>query len=159
MSPAPSRKKRTPSRKPSAAAPQKTADSRPDGDTSKPESLFEWIAAAFGGLIVVSIIGYMVFLATTEDNGPPRFSIVPVQTLKQGDRTLVTFSADNSGDTTAAQVQVEGRLLDAAGQPVDEAQATIDFLPKGSQRTGGLIFARDPSGFTLDLRIVGYEDP
>ena len=53
---------------------------------------------------------------------------------------------------------VEGELAGPDG-PIETSEATMDYLPPGSEREGGLFFSRDPRRYEVRLRAKGYVDP
>jgi uncharacterized protein (TIGR02588 family) len=120
--------------------------------------LLEWVVAGLGALLVAGTIGYLVFQALGRDQTPPDVEIVALRVLAREHGHLVEFRAVNQGGATATQLLVEGELAGPDG-PVETAAATLDYLPPGSEREGGLLFSRDPRAFELHLRAKGYAKP
>ena len=118
----------------------------------------EWVVAAIGALLVAGTIGYLVTQALWRDRTPPDVRLVaePARELQGG--WLVRFHAFNHGGEPAAEILVEGELRGPDGS-VETAEATLDYLPPGSQREGGLVFSSDPRRFELALRVKGYAKP
>jgi uncharacterized protein (TIGR02588 family) len=136
----------------------------PDTDTSERSSAvtgtsrLEWAAAALGGVLLISLIGYLAYTGLTAAAGPPRIE-VRTGKLDQGPGGyIVQFAARNNGESTAAAVKVRGRLL-TGDQVVEESEAVLDFVPERSEREGGLFFERDPRRHTLSIRAEGYAKP
>ena len=69
---------------------------------------------------------------------------------------VVDVVASNTGGETAAQVVIEGELI--GGSP-EWREATIDYLPAGSERRAGLVFGADPRTHGLKLRAKGFVEP
>ncbi|HYC46551.1 MAG TPA: hypothetical protein VED01_13850 [Burkholderiales bacterium] len=130
-------------------------------DRNKRESaipLWEWIFAWIGFALVATTIGFLAYKAATGDGTPPDIelraeSVVP---LERG--YLVTVSASNRGDRTAADVKVEGELRKGA-VTVEKSEMSFQYVPGRSQRTGGLYFTHDPRPLQLVIRAHGYEKP
>jgi uncharacterized protein (TIGR02588 family) len=118
----------------------------------------EWLVAGIGALLVAGTIGYLVVQALWRDQTPPDVRIVAQRVLALEYHHLVEFRAVNRGGEPAAQLLVEGELIGPEG-PVETAEATLDYLPPGSHRDGGLFFRRDPRQFELRLRAKGYAEP
>jgi uncharacterized protein (TIGR02588 family) len=75
---------------------------------------------------------------------------------------LVEFEASNYGRKTAASVAVEAALYapgDAAGEPLETAEITFDYIPDQSDRTGAFVFEHDPRLYELRLQVKGFMDP
>ncbi len=127
-------------------------------EARRPVPVAEWIVAALGAVLVAGTIGYLVWLPASRDETPPDVRVVagPVVALQDG--WLVTFRAANAGGQAAAGVLVEGELAGPDG-PIETSEATIDYLPPGSEREGGLFFSRDPRRYEVRLRAKGYVDP
>lgn len=117
----------------------------------------EWLFGAVGFALFASALGVTLVNASASHN-PPDISVeagVPAA-AHRGFR--VPFSAVNSGDATAADIQLIGRLM-SGSEVVEEVEARIDLLPGNSAQEGGLIFARNPDGLVIDIRAVSYQDP
>jgi uncharacterized protein (TIGR02588 family) len=120
--------------------------------------LLEWVVAGLGALLVAGTIGYLVLQALGRDQSPPDIEVTTLREVALEHGHLVEFRAVNRGGETAAQLMVQGELAGAHG-PVETAEATLDYLPPGSQREGGLLFSRDPREFKLRLRATSYVRP
>jgi uncharacterized protein (TIGR02588 family) len=118
----------------------------------------EWAVAAVGFIVVVSVIGFVLYQAMTNESSPPdiRLSVQSVRPLQQG--YVVEIRVDNRGDTTAAGLQIEGTLRDGSGNE-ERAEAGVDYVPSHSTVTTGLFFRGDPRAGKLDLRPLGYRQP
>lgn len=121
-------------------------------------SALEWVVAAIGAAILVAMIGYMLHDGLTRREGPPDVVLTqgPVQPTASG--FVLPFKAENRGHSTASALEIGGRLMDG-DRVVEESRATVDFLPEGSEREGGLFFTRDPRQGGLVLRAEGYSRP
>jgi uncharacterized protein (TIGR02588 family) len=135
------------------------ADRAPEAGTGPRQvPLIEWLVAGIGVLLVAGAIGYLVVHALRRDQTPPDVRIVAQRVVALEHNHLVEFRAVNQGGEPAAQLLIEGELVGPDG-PVETAEATLDYLPPGSHRDGGLFFRRDPREFELRLRAKGYARP
>lgn len=125
---------------------------------NKQPSVWEWVAAFIGLVLVVGTIGFMLYKAIwVKDSSPDvEVQIESVEQVSNG--YLVKFRALNRGGTTAAGLIIEAELKRGA-EKLETNQTTIDFLPSNSVRNGGFFFTNDPRQFDLQLRAVGYQHP
>lgn len=121
-------------------------------------SIWEWMVAAIGLVLVVGSIGFMLYEGIWGDQSPPAVRIQLVSIAQTENGYLVRFRAANSGGSTAEGLTIEGQLS-KDDQSVETSETTLDYLPSRSERKGGLFFTRDPRDFQLNIRALGYEDP
>ena len=112
--------------------------SKPKG-SSHGTSPLEWTAAAFGAVVLALIVGYLVHDGLTGEGAPPSITVERLATITQPGGHLVTIEVRNDGDETAAGLTVRGGLYDG-DRLVEESETTIDYVPQGSKRNGGLFF-------------------
>ncbi len=144
----------------------------PDGPTAAPSAeqrmlerqgrgevtAWEQLVALLGALLVAAALGYLGWQTWTEEESPPVLRLEAGTPERRGAGYLVGFVVFNDGRSTAAALEVVGRL-ERGGEVVEESRATVEYLPPRSSRTGGLFFARDPAGHALVLQPGGYADP
>ena len=118
----------------------------------------EWAAAAVGLALVCGVLGVMLWLGVTRDERPPEVSVRTEAVTPAAGGYVVTIRAVNTGDTTAADVTVEGELRGAGGV-AETSTMSFKYLAPHSERRGGLFFEKDPRRFKLELRAKGYETP
>jgi len=118
----------------------------------------EWLVAFVGLSLVLGTAIFIAYAGYTRGSSPPDISIAveAVVELRQG--YVVKIRAENRGDTTAANVTVEGELKSASGI-AETSEATFQYLPPKSERRGGLFFTNDPRRYELALKPKGYETP
>ena len=118
----------------------------------------EWLVAFVGLALVVGTALFIAYTGYTRGSSPPDISIAveAIVELRQG--YVVKIRAANRGDTTAANVTVEGELKGASGI-AETSAATFQYLPPDSERRGGLYFTNDPRRHELTLKPKGYEAP
>lgn len=120
-------------------------------------SVSEWIVAISSAALVLALLGFLIYEGIRSPRTPPDVSVQVDSIQNAGLGYLVLFRATNSGRTTAAEVLVEGELVD--GDNVERAETTIDYVPAGGEQRGGLYFSRDPRRSRFRLRAQGYRDP
>jgi uncharacterized protein (TIGR02588 family) len=121
-------------------------------------SRWEWVAASVSAALVLAVVGYMLYDGVARPQTPPSIT-VQADTVLQGNGVwLVQFQARNHGHLTAAQVTVEGELMDGE-RSVEASEAVLDYVPVESVRRGGLFFTHDPRAHRLQVRAKGYQEP
>ena len=115
-------------------------------------SPWEWVAAGVSAVVVLSVIGLMLYEAVTGSGLPPEMNVEVTGGY------LVQFDVRNTGERTGAEVTVEGELR-SGEQVVESSQVTIDYVPAEAVRSGGLFFTRDPAAHSLEVRVLGYDEP
>ena len=118
----------------------------------------EWIAASIGLVLMLGALWVLLSHGLSGNDGPPDVTLRVVAVQRTTGGWLVRFEARNGGDETASELGVRGELV-AGDSAVETAETTLDYLPGGSTRTGGLFFARDPASARLRLTATGYRDP
>ncbi len=121
-------------------------------------SAWEWVFGAVGLLLIVAAIGYLIYAAVTTPGGPPEIELEAGSVERSGPGYLLIVTVGNTGDSTAASLEIEGRLLQD-GEVVETSTATIDYVPRLSERTIGLFFTADPAAHEIQLRPLGYAAP
>jgi uncharacterized protein (TIGR02588 family) len=126
--------------------------------TSSPAriSRWEWIAAAIGTALVVSMIVVLLMKGRREQT-PPRLAIAVEQIDRAGSSFRVAFVLRNDGGSTASDVIVRGELQ--GGGTREESEVSFQYVPDGSERRGALLFTTDPRAGRLSLRPLGYREP
>jgi uncharacterized protein (TIGR02588 family) len=128
------------------------------GPQEKSPSLLEWLFAAIGVLVVTSALGFLIYRGATKRDTPPAIKIEVESVTQTGGTYLVSFRVFNSGDTTAADLTIEGELKNGE-KPEETSDVTMTYVPAQSVRRGGLFFTKNPSDFQLNIRAKGYEQP
>jgi uncharacterized protein (TIGR02588 family) len=116
-----------------------------------------WLAAV-GMLFVLGSFTMLVresFVA-----GPPAAEIsIQVDEIRPSAQGyLVSLKIRNSGNATAAALNVEG-LLKQGGATVETSLITVDYVAAGSERDAALFFSNDPRQGELSVRAKGYIEP
>jgi uncharacterized protein (TIGR02588 family) len=127
-------------------------------ETGSDTPLLEWLLAIIGLALVVFSVGFLVYQAVTGDEAPPDVTVEMNTITPTSHGYLVQFRAINQGETTAKGLIIEGQLTDA-GQEIEKSETSLDYIPAGSEREGGLFFTENPDQFEMQLRALGYEQP
>ena len=132
-------------------AARKTGETREVG-------LLEWAAGALGLLITLAVFAVLGYEAATFEDGPPILVVRVIDISRNAGGHVVRFEARNLGSTTAAEVVVRARLTEG-GRPIEEAEATLDYVARRSRHEAGMIFQRDPASVQIDVAAVSYRKP
>ena len=114
-------------------------------------ALLEWGMGALGGVIVLAALGVIL----SEALGPrdPATLEARLQSARPAaSGWLAEVEVANTGDETAAAVEVEGKLGDQT------AAATLDYVPAHGRETVILSFHADPRG-AVELGVSGWSEP
>jgi uncharacterized protein (TIGR02588 family) len=114
-------------------------------------ALLEWGMGALGAVIVLAALAVIL----SEAFGPREpaelhASLRSARPVAAG--WLAEVEVANTGDETAAAVEVEGRLGDRT------ASATLDYVPAHGVETVVLSFDADPRG-AVELGVPGWTEP
>lgn len=124
-----------------------------------PKPILEWVCAATGGLLAAATMAVIAFqIPGSDDRASPDLGVKVAGVAPSTAGHLVRIEVSNAGTRTAASVEIEGRL-EEGGRTVETSRVTFDYVPHGSITRGGLWFSRDPAGYALTLRAVGYQEP
>ena len=134
---------------------QGTQDSR---QQEAPPSMWEWLAAALGLLLLVASLGYLAFDAMAGNGRPPSPAVRVTGIEEQDGHYLVRLQVLNRSRATAADLRVEGELRRGA-EVVERSETEFAFLPGESRREGGLFFRHDPRTLELVVSARSYQQP
>lgn len=131
---------------------------KPSTSVADRTPIAEWVAAALGLALTLSVVGYTVWEGLTEDHGPPRLSVSSEAATQTAAGYILPIVVRNQSHATAAQVEIRGVLRRPGEQP-EERHASFAYVPGRGEARGGLVFQRDPAGAPIDLTVDGYADP
>ncbi len=118
----------------------------------------EWVLGVLGGLLTLSLLGFFAYQSLAVRQGDPRL-VVEVTAVEETPPGFVAeLRVRNNGGGTARGVRIAGTVT-AGGRPVEEATATIDYVPPNSSGEAALVFGVSPSTGNLDVRVAGYALP
>lgn len=121
-------------------------------------SPWEWAVAAVSAVVVLGAIGLMLYEALAGASTPPDMEVRVDEVTQITGGYLVQLQVRNVGQSTAAEVTVEGELKNGE-QTVETSETTIDYVPAEATRSGGLFFTENPAMYTLEVRALGYDEP
>ena len=118
--------------------------------------MLEWIAGAIG--LVIVVVALVLLVREVRRPVTPPDIAVQLDSVTAGRHAYVVhFTAHNAGTSPASGVGVVATLV-APGDSL-ESSATLDHLPGGARRHGGVFFPIDPRTRELRMRVVGYREP
>ncbi len=126
--------------------------------SKEPVPPLEWMAAVSGLVFLVSTVTFLISHAVAERKLTPRLTAAMGAVQKVPGGFHASVEVRNESDATVASLQLEGELV-VQGKPPERSEATFDFVPGRSTRSGGLFFNDDPRTGELRLRPLGYQDP
>ncbi|MBA2239604.1 MAG: hypothetical protein H0W24_13045 [Lysobacter sp.] len=130
---------------------------KPEGHAKKP--MLEWVSAGIGLALTLAMLGFLGWKAIdTSEAVPPAVAIDTGAITRVGAGYVVEITATNESATTAAGVEVEGRIM-REGRVLATSTVTFDYVPGRSSRHGGMFFEQDPAAGMLQARALGYSDP
>ena len=121
-------------------------------------SVLEWIFASTGLLVILCALGFLIYRGATKGDTPPVVKVEVESITQAGENYVINFRVSNTGDTTAADLTIEGELKN--GEKSEEtSDVTMTYVPAQSVRRGGLIFTKNPNEYQLKIRAKGFELP
>lgn len=125
---------------------------------AEPETPFlEWVFGAIGLALFLGAI-LVTSINAAGVHKPASITISAGQPTSSNGRFHVPYSAYNSGDESAADVQLMARLM-SGNEVIEESTGSIDLLPGRSMRRGGVFFVHDPSSLMIEILPLGYQEP
>ena len=116
-----------------------------------------WLAAV-GMMLVLGSFAMLLRESFTGGRPVAEISVRVVEIVPSAQGFLVSLTIDNSGNGTAAALNVEG-VLRRGGTDVETSLVTIDYVAAGSERDAALFFSNDPRQGELIVRPKGYIEP
>lgn len=118
-----------------------------------------WIAAGIGAAVFFGVIAILLGYGLSEGDGPPVIVVSTGPAVRVPQGFAVAVEVENSGGSTAAEIELEGRTGQGTGDEGEVARARLDYLPPGSTRKATLLFSQDPMARGLRVRTLGYRTP
>lgn len=128
------------------------------GRDDRAPSLWEWVLASVGLVLLVASVGYLLFYQWTSRDEPPDPAIEVVAIHQQQGRFLVRVRVHNRSHTTAADLRVSGELR-RGEEVVERSETEFPYLASESSHEGGLFFTHDPRTLRLELSAESYQVP
>lgn len=126
------------------------------GDERASVRIVELVVAVVSGVLLVAVLSFLGYQAVTVRDAPPalRTHVAPVG---DADQPPYVFAVQvrNTGGQTAQAVQITGQLTRDDGQ-VEQASATVRYIPPNSHREVALLFHTDPETAAISVKAAGY---
>ncbi|MBC5784964.1 TIGR02588 family protein [Ramlibacter sp. USB13] len=131
-------------------------DAKQQGEA--PPTVWEWIVAAIGAVLVAGTLVFLVADALRGGEGPPDPVAEVVAVTAQEHRFHVRVRVRNRGPAAAENLRLAGTLSEG-GRVVERADTEFAYVPPGSSREAGLFFTHDPAHARLELSLHSYQAP
>lgn len=119
-------------------------------------SAAEYAMGGLGGLLVLLLIVFLTYQAVAVRETGPELGVEITAVEQAGTGYEVHVRVRNDGGATAETVQLSGQLT-RDGRQVEEASATIGYVPPESRRDAVLVFSTDPRDGELTVGPEGYK--
>lgn len=120
-----------------------------------PRTKAEWVSLIISIILLAGVVAIVIALWAGSSQAPARFRIDRGTIRNEAGQYYLPISITNEGDTTGAQVTVEGKI---GGSSNEETSATtFDFIPGHSTSEAVLIFSAEPT--SAEMRVVSYQQP
>jgi uncharacterized protein (TIGR02588 family) len=120
-----------------------------------PRTKAEWVSLIISIVLLAAVVAVVILLWASSSNKPAKFRIDRGTIRNEEGQYYLPISITNDGDTTGAQVTVEGTI--GGGNNEETSATTIDFLPGHSTSEAVLVFSSEPA--SAELRVVSYQQP
>lgn len=128
------------------------------GDERASVRTVEFVVGVVSGVLLVSVLGLLGYQAVTVRDAPPPPALrTRVDPIGDTDQPPYVFQVQvrNTGGQTAQAVQITGQLTRDDRQ-VEQAYATVRYIPPNSRRTVSLLFETDPETAPISVKVAGY---
>lgn len=123
--------------------------------SNTPRTSAEWVSLIVSILLLAGVVGIVLALWLNSSDAPARFRVERGTPRNEAGQFYLPIKVTNEGDTTGAQVMVEGKLK--VNEKEETAATTFDFIPARSTAEGILIFASEPG--SAEVRVISYQEP
>ncbi|MGA9769196.1 MAG: hypothetical protein WBV94_09160 [Blastocatellia bacterium] len=120
-----------------------------------PRTKAEWVSLIISIVLLAAVVAAVILLWVNSSNKPARFRIDRGAIRNEAGHYYLPISITNDGDTTGAQVTVEGTT--GGGGNEETSATTFDFIPGHSTSQAVLIFSTEPT--SAEMRVVSYQQP
>lgn len=131
---------------------------RQDGERGSAVRPIELAIGVLSGLVVLGVLGLLGYQGVAVRDAPPDLHSAVVRVEGQRPPYVVQVRVRNDGGETAQGVQIAGELT-RDGRTVEQASATVRYLPPNSQRSVSLLFTTDPGTADVSVKAAGYTRP
>lgn len=121
-------------------------------------TIAEWVSLGIALLLLAGVFGAVIRLWVTSSNQPLRFNVAVGEAYYVDGQYYIPFSVTNDSRKTAAQVAVEGRLIDEDKEET-VATTTFNFIAARSKTEGVLIFNNVEDPTETKVRVTSFQQP
>ena len=136
----------------SAPSSNNSNQSSPD-ESQHGKNAVEWSVFGLSCVLVLATLGYLGFLALTDEQSPPTLKVEIGEPVERDGQVWVPVTVENRGAATASNVEIE---VQAAGQ---NAGFTLPHVPRRGQRRGWVGFEPPLARQHIKARVSGYQAP
>ena len=122
------------------------------------QNSIEWVALLLSGVLVLSVVGFLVVDGLRDEGHPPEPVVVlrPDEAYATDHGWILPATVSNSGDTAAEALVLRATVtVDGAEE---ESELTVDYLPAGTEVEVSFGFSGQPDG-EVSVQIVGFRLP
>lgn len=130
-------------------------DENADAERSADTSAAEYVAGALGGVLVLLLVAFLAYQAVAVRDTGPDLAVEITAVEEVGTSYQVHLAVTNDGGTTAEAVHLSGSVS-RRGERVEEASASIAYVPPESRRDAVLVFSTDPRDGELAVGADGF---
>lgn len=118
----------------------------------------EWLVLVVSGAVLVGLVGFLAVDGLTDEGEPPLpvVTLAPASAYEGAGRWFVPAVVRNDGDRAAEAVQLRAEAT--VGGDTEEAEASIDYLPAGSEVEVTFAFSAEPDG-EVAAGVIGFRLP
>lgn len=120
---------------------------------------FEWGVFSLASLLVLSVVGFLIYEASTAPVRRPAIEVHLGEAEAVADHFAIPVTVFNGGSQTAEAVNVQVVLTRQDGSE-EQADFQIQFVPRRATRRGRVTFETDPNtAKRIAARAVGFQVP
>lgn len=139
------------------AQPRSQDESRSDAPPRAVGRL-EWAVGAVGALVTLAVFGLLGREALSYHPAAPDLVARVTAIDRNESGYVVIFETENRGPSAAAEVVIRATFR-KGGQIAEQAEATLDYVPRHSSRKAGFVLREDPGAGALELAPISYREP
>jgi len=137
---------------------EKTPDGKRDAPPPRAVGRLEWAVGALGALVTLGVLGLLGHEAWTYHPAAPALISHVTGVTKTESGYVVSFETENRGPSTAAEVVIRATFK-KGDHVAEQAEATLDYVPRHSTRKAGFVLREDPAAGDLALAPISYREP
>ena len=105
-------------------------------------NILEKISFAFGIIVLVALVSYLLFQFTERNGNPPQLVITTAYQPKMKNYTF-KVEVENKGDQTAEQANIQLDLYQN-GEIAESGSINMNYVPVKSKETSWIVFYVEP---------------